>query len=79
MVTLDQIISEETKYRTEGGQFGIQACKESIMFDVEYSGKKLYELLEKYVERANRDAFFNRSMVLACWELINEDKHQPEI
>lgn len=71
MITLEQIIAEETKHRTEGGQFGIQACKNSIMFAVEFFGEDLRDLLNEYVDRANRDVLFNRGMVLACWELIN--------
>lgn len=69
--TLEQIIAEEKKHRTEGGSFGISACKESILFFVEL-GDNLYKQLGEYVDRANTDIFFNRAMVLACWELINE-------
>ena len=72
MITLEQIIKEERQHRTLGGQFGIDACKESIRFDVEFTGKHLHDLLEEYVDIANRDMFFNRAMVLACFELINE-------
>lgn len=70
-MTLQQIITKEQEHRTEGGDFGIKACKECIAFECEYSHKSLYELLEHYVERANNDVFFNRAMVLACWEMIN--------
>lgn len=70
--TLAQIIEKEKANRTEGGSFGITACKESIMFDVNFFKKDLYQLLKEYVQRANEDIFFNRAMVLACWELINE-------
>ena len=71
-VTLEQIIEKEKAHRHEGGSFGIKACKESILFDVKLSKCSLYEMLEKYVKLANEDVFFNRAMVLACWELINE-------
>ena len=71
-VTLAQIIEKETARRTEGGSFGITACKKSIKFDVEFFKRDLYDLLKEYVQRANEDIFFNRAMVLACWELINE-------
>lgn len=70
--TLEQIIEREKKSRHEGGSFGITACKESIKFDVEFFKRDLYDLLKEYVQRANEDIFFNRAMVLACWELINE-------
>ena len=71
-MTLEQIIKSEKKNRREEGMFGIKACKESIEWDVKYSKKSLYMLLEEYVTRANEDVFFNKGMVLACWELINE-------
>ena len=70
--TLEEIIAREKEVRTEGGMFGIAACKESIEFSVEYLHKNLFELLGEYYERANTDVFFNKAMVLACWELINE-------
>jgi hypothetical protein len=71
-VTLETILRIEKEHRQEDGEFGIKACKESIEFTVRYFKKSLYQLLEEYVLRANESAFFNRRMVLACWELINE-------
>ena len=71
-MTLEQIIEKENARRSEGGMFGITACKESIQWEVEHLGKSLYTMLAEYVKRANNDVFFNRAMVLACWELINE-------
>ena len=82
MRTLAQIIKKENKTRKEIGSFGIKACKESIIkqinSNIEMNKKynynlpvSLYVLLEEYVERANNDVFFNDAMVLACWELIN--------
>lgn len=71
-MTLEQILTKEKTHRTEGGSFGINACKDSIKFLVEHLGENLYSLLGEYVKRANEDVFFNKAMVLACWELINE-------
>ena len=71
-MTLEQIVTKERAHRVESGEFGINACKESIRFEVTQMNHTLYELLEKYVKRANEDVFFNKAMVLACWELINE-------
>ena len=70
-MTLEQIIAREKKLRHEDGMFGIKECKKSILWYVEH-GDNLFNLLGKYVERANNDMFFNKQMVLACWELINE-------
>jgi hypothetical protein len=72
-VTLEQIIEKEKQHRHEGGRFGIAACKESIKFDIKTKKCSLYELLEEYVKCSNEIEFFNRAMVLACWELINEE------
>ena len=71
MKTLEQILEKEKNNRSEFGSFGIRACKESILMSAKYTNKTLYQLLGEYVERANNDVFFNRAMVLACWELIN--------
>lgn len=71
--TLEQIITAEKTRRHEDGAFGIKACKEYIT-EIEIGVHKmdLYIVLREYVRRANEDAFFNTAMVLACWELINE-------
>ena len=71
-MTLQEIIAKEKEKRFEGGAFGIAACKESISFTRDVLNRSLYVQLEEYVERANNDFFFNKAMVLACWELINE-------
>lgn len=84
MKTLEQILANERVHAHNGGDYGLDACKECILSTVrtnkmlnEKGGKQayttsLYVLLESYVDRANYDPFFNTAMVLACWELINE-------
>lgn len=69
--TLEQILAEEKQLRHDNGEYGIKACKESIKWRQKVDHESLYQLLEDYVRRANEDVFFNKSMVLACWELIN--------
>lgn len=71
MKTVEQIIEEERKCRCEDGDYGIRECKDSIRISLKWTNKSLYQLLELYVERANKDILFNNRMVLACWELIN--------
>lgn len=71
-MTLEQIIEMEKARRVDGGPFGISACKERIQFFVDVEGQSLFYQLEKYVERANKDICFNQTMILACWEMINE-------
>ena len=74
MKTLEQILNQEKKNRHENGQFGVKACKEFIEdIEVKLCHKSLYQVLEEYVKRANEDIFFNTRMVLACWELINQE------
>ncbi len=73
MKTLEQILAYEKDRRYEDGDYGINACKEAIQIKLKYNpDRTLYTLLETYVKRANEDPFFNKHMVLACWEMINE-------
>lgn len=72
MKTLEQILEHEKKIRKEDGDFGINACKEFINdIEITLNHKSLYQVLEEYVEKANKDIMFNKRMILACWELIN--------
>lgn len=86
MRTLEQILEYEKAHRHEDGEFGIKACKDAIKREVGYRTKKeivnrqlngytiLFDLLGEYLERAQNDIFFNRAMILACYELINDIK-----
>ena len=79
MKTLEEIITKERETRREEGTYGIKACKESIEWQLKMSekynqGKTLFTLLEEYVKRANTESLFNKTMILACWELINNIK-----
>lgn len=69
--TLEEILEYEKTRRTEDGMFGIKACKDCIRFYLE-QGEDLKLLLDSFVKRANEDMFFNKAMVLACWEMLNE-------
>ena len=71
--TLEQIIIKERKSRHEKGAFGIIECKKEIQRAMKYYNKSLFQLLEEYLEEANTSAMFNRAMILACWELINNE------
>lgn len=79
MKTLEQIL-EKTKNAPRGGDFGLDACIESVERQVTYEelerkkmsrDEALYELLGEYVGRANTDIFFNDVMVRGVWEVIN--------
>ena len=72
---LEQILAYEKEHRCENGPFGIKACKESIQHDLAFDREhgiksSLFTYLERYYYRA-QDTFFNKAMILACWELIN--------
>ena len=67
-----QQILEDTKNASKSGMFGLDACKEAIIFDRDFFHKSLYQQLEEYVKRANNEPLFNDNMVQACWQLINE-------
>ena len=74
-MTLEQLL-EVGKRAPLDGKSGLIACREEIKFFIDMCKrqgieKSLYELLGVYVERANTDAFFNATMVYACWQLIN--------
>ena len=70
--SLQTIIEKEKKHRHQDGDFGIAACKHSIEFRLKYGKEDLFDLLRQYYERANNDIFFNKAMLLACWEMIND-------
>lgn len=84
-MTLEQIIEREKNNRNVNALYGVDACKETILAEIKRHQEwnkqnksnrfntSLYVLLEKYVKLANEDIFFNKTMVLACWELINSE------
>lgn len=86
MITLQEILEKENKTRKEDGKFGIKDCKQSIvdyintnkyynnLYDTDKFETDLNNLLDYYVKLANHDTYFNQTMVLACYELINENK-----
>ena len=69
--TLEQILAHQKENVAVNGRYGLNACKEQIAWVQRVYGTSLYALLEEYVENANKDVFFNKTMVLACWEMIN--------
>ena len=47
--------------------FGLDACYESVKFDVEFFHKNPFEELGRSIIRAKQDVFFNKTMIEA-WE-----------
>ena len=54
--------------------YGIEACKNTIKFKVEYFKQSLEEQLIEYEERAKTDITFNKTMIVACKELMEGNK-----
>lgn len=54
-------------------QFGLEACMESIKFDIECLGKNPFELLGRWMVRAEQDIFFNKTMITALRQYITEN------
>lgn len=80
--TLKQILEYQKAHRQEDGIFGINACKSTIQANLQYKtipkDKALYEMLCHYVYQSNINIFFNNTMVLACWELIQEIEYNEQ-
>lgn len=52
-------------------EYSLHACIDTIEFCVESLHENPFELLGKYIVRAEQDAFFNRTMIDAMKEYIN--------
>lgn len=64
--------------------FGMEACMESVKFEVETLGYNPFEMLGRYQVRAEQDKYFNKTMIEATMRYIREngikwDKEQPPI
>ena len=51
-------------------QFGLKACYESVVFDIETLKRNPIELLGEFVLRAEQDVFFNKRMIDALKQYI---------
>ena len=53
--------------------FSLKACKESVQFEVEELGANPFEELGRAIIRAEHDIFFNKTMITAWKEYIEEN------
>lgn len=53
-------------------QFGMAACMESVEFDIEVLHENPFELLGRWMVRAEQDVFFNKTMITALRQYIKE-------
>lgn len=66
---------EEVRIRVANGElqegdFGIRACKDSILWEERVMNKSLFEQYWDMIRRASYDYFFNFNMIVACEELM---------
>lgn len=53
-------------------QFGLEACMESVTFDIEFLHENPFELLGRWMVRAEQDVFFNKTMITALKQYITD-------
>lgn len=54
--------------------FSLNACLESVTFDVEELHENPFEMLGRYIIRAEQDVFFNDIMIEAVKKYIKDHK-----
>ena len=54
----------------EKDRFDMAACMRSVKFSVEELGNSPYQLLGEFIMRAEKDVFFNKTMIDAVKEYI---------
>lgn len=52
--------------------FSLNACYESVVFEVEELHKNIFEAYGRALIRAKQDIFFNKTMILAYEKYIEE-------
>lgn len=75
--TLDnlvKILQDERKSAYRGGMYGIDACKESIKFQMKLFHKNLDQMYIELIGRGLTERLFNTYMIVACEELMEEEK-----
>lgn len=52
--------------------FGLQACYESVEFEVEFLKVNVFEALGRAIVRATQDPFYNKTMIEAYKKYISD-------
>ena len=76
-MTLKEIINEQNENRIEKGPFGIEQLKSNCLEELNVYDVSLEDQLVFYinlVNEAKRTNVYNKRLVLACYELIEEQK-----
>lgn len=63
-LTIEEMLSEANKVRHDDGAYGVNACRNEIR------GKNYEKLFREFYIKSNVDFFFNKNMLLACYEFI---------
>ena len=53
--------------------FGLNACMESIKFDVERLHENPFEMLGRFILRADQDILFNKTMITALRQYMDDN------
>lgn len=83
-MTLEEIINEQNENRIEEGLTGINQLKSNCLEELNVYGISLEDQLNFYIDLVNKvnthfksaeeANVFNKRLVLACYELIEEQK-----
>ena len=54
----------------EKDAFGLEACMNSVKFDIDFLHENPFELLGRWIVRSEQDVFFNKTMITALKQYI---------
>lgn len=76
LTQLEEILVKERKIDPSclRGAFGLESCKESIRWQMENFNKTLEQVYFELIERGLTDIFFNTYMIVACEQMLKENK-----
>lgn len=69
----NEFMKEQEKINEKNASpFGLRACMDSVVSSVEMFGKNPLQMLKEYEQRAQEDVFFNKTMIEAVKQYIEE-------
>ena len=69
---LEETLKRDRLNALKKGKYGLNACKDSIKWELKSSNKTLDEIYVELVAQALTDAFFNTNMIVACEQMMEE-------
>ena len=67
------IFPAEAERRNKMADFSLDACYRSVVFSVEELKENPFELLGRYIIRADQDRWFNKTMIDAVKKYIEDN------